>query len=145
MVTSFIFLGNDYRYFFFRFLLCAARFGLFHLRWSSSACQSSGWQAHILGWLYLLSSHLLVVGAVAPIKAALAVAGIETRAWYCPPLHQQPAFSDCALASMDASGALANTERLASHSLGLPWHTRLSDADMARVTSTLGNILATPA
>ncbi len=81
----------------------------------------------------------------APIKAALAVAGIETRAWYCPPLHQQPAFSDCALASMDASGALANTERLASHSLGLPWHTRLSEADMARVTSTLGNILATPA
>lgn len=69
----------------------------------------------------------------APVRTTLAQAGIETRAWYCPPLHRQPASAACALANDE----LAISDHLASHSLGLPWHTRLLEADMARVAQAL--------
>ena len=77
----------------------------------------------------------------APVRAALAGAGIETRAWYCPPLHRQPAFVSCPLADTDGSPILLTTDHLAAHSLGLPWHTRLTEADMAQVVNVLRKLL----
>jgi dTDP-4-amino-4,6-dideoxygalactose transaminase len=64
--------------------------------------------------------------------AALARQSIETRRWYCPPIHRHPAF-----AGLPVAGALEVTEELAQRTLGLPFHTRLGAADIARVVDAL--------
>lgn len=75
--------------------------------------------------------------AARPVAKDLAYAGIETRQWYCPPLHQQPAFADVQRINPQGTRDLTITDELARVSLGLPFHTRLSPADIARVCDAL--------
>lgn len=73
------------------------------------------------------------------VAARLADRGIETRRWYCPPLHQHPAFADCARA-----GDLATSRRLGDQLLGLPFHHHLSAAAIGEIVDALADSLATP-
>lgn len=66
----------------------------------------------------------------------LAQRGIEARRWWQQPCHIQPAFADC------PATALPETERLAAHVIGLPFHPRLTASDVERVCDALSSILA---
>ena len=96
-------------------------------------------QADVLDDTVALPANVVLhlPSAAAPMRKALAAAGIGSRAWYCPPLHRQPVFAGCAL----ASATLANTDALATQALGVPWHTRLAAADMSRVATVLRYVL----
>ena len=72
-------------------------------------------------------------GAVA---AALAVRGIETRAWYLPLVPDHPAYAGCE--SLDLSVARSLGPRL----LGLPFHPGLGDTDIGRICATIAGALA---
>lgn len=74
------------------------------------------------------------------IGAILAEDGIETRRWYCPPLHLHPAFENCPK-SCDLEVVNSMWNRL----LGLPFHLFLSESDITLVCRTLGKALATKA
>jgi dTDP-4-amino-4,6-dideoxygalactose transaminase len=64
--------------------------------------------------------------------AMLAARGIETRRWYCPPLHRHPAF-----AQAPRVGTLDVAERLSRALLGLPFFPGLSDAAIEYVAAAL--------
>lgn len=70
------------------------------------------------------------------IRLSLADQGIQTRRWYYPPLHQQPAFSD-----MPTAGSLEVTEDVAVTSLGLPFHTFLTRTEVERVVISLKRLV----
>lgn len=67
--------------------------------------------------------------------------GIETRRWYCPPLHQHPAFAGCPAIGPAGTAALPVTEQLATGSLGLPWHGFLEKDDMTLIVEALRTVL----
>ncbi len=70
------------------------------------------------------------------VASKLFAAGIDTRHWYCPPLHQHPAFE------RHANGiALPNTCDLAWRSIGLPFHTQLSKKDVQYICMKLREAL----
>lgn len=73
------------------------------------------------------------------VAAAFARHRIETRRWYAPPLHGHAAYADAPRAGGNAAMPVA--ERLGSHAIGLPFHTRLSAADVDRVVDTLAAAL----
>lgn len=75
----------------------------------------------------------------AGLSAALGRRGIETRAWYCPPLYRHPAFSGC-----ERAGALPVTETLGERLLGLPFHHHLSDAAIEEIVDALAACLSAP-
>lgn len=62
---------------------------------------------------------------------------IETRRWYCPPLHNHPAFQAY------AAGALPVVDLLTERLLGLPFHLSLSDANIQKVIDCLAELLNT--
>ena len=68
------------------------------------------------------------------VAAQLARAGIETRRWYYPPLHQHAAFRGVA---RNATGTLTVTEALAQGLVGIPFHSHLREADIRFVASHL--------
>lgn len=70
-----------------------------------------------------------------PVCEALAVAGIETRRWYCPPLHRHPAFRGASRED------LRETERIARASLGVPWFGLMGEAQCAEVVDALAKAL----
>lgn len=70
------------------------------------------------------------------VKQGLQQAHIESRAWYCPLIHQHPAFDHCA----NPLGTPV-AENLSTRLLGLPFYPSLQTADMERVCQTLGQIL----
>lgn len=61
-------------------------------------------------------------------------AGIEARLYF-PPVHQQPLFSP-------AARSLPVTERVAEHMLSIPFHSKLTPADLERVASCLEQSVA---
>ncbi|WP_231621432.1 MULTISPECIES: DegT/DnrJ/EryC1/StrS family aminotransferase [Pseudomonas] len=61
---------------------------------------------------------------------------IETRRWYCPPLHGHPAFQAY------TAGPLPVVDQLAERLLGLPFHLSLSDQCVDRVIECLAELLA---
>lgn len=75
--------------------------------------------------------------AATPVAAALKEAGIETRRWYLPPLTAHPAFKGAVCAGPGGSGELPVTDALADTLLGLPFHTRLDEADVRQVVAAL--------
>lgn len=88
--------------------------------------------------VYTLMPVLLPAAADAgAIAAGLAQHGIQTRRWYCPPLHRHPRFADC-----PRHGALTHAEVLEQRLLGLPFHPGLRDQDIERICATLGELLA---
>jgi dTDP-4-amino-4,6-dideoxygalactose transaminase len=72
---------------------------------------------------------------------ALGQLGIETRRWYCPPLHQQPAFADCRVMVLADKVNLPVTAQLATGSLGLPWHDFLENEEMTLIVDALRTVL----
>lgn len=75
----------------------------------------------------------------------LAAAGIETRRWYLPPLYEHPAFNHLRRVGLGGDSELPTTKRLAATLLGLPFHTRLSSSDIARIVSELAAGIAAAA
>jgi len=62
---------------------------------------------------------------------------IQSRRWYCPPLHRHPAFAALAHAT-----PLPVCERLGLRLLGLPFHPWLEQADIERVVSCLSSFVS---
>jgi dTDP-4-amino-4,6-dideoxygalactose transaminase len=71
-----------------------------------------------------------------PVVSALAGCGIETRRWYCPPLHEHPAFAPFATGQ-----APEVSSRLGTSLLGLPFHHFLSSEDIGAVVAALAEAL----
>lgn len=69
------------------------------------------------------------------LAARLAERGVETRCWWGEGCHAQPAFRDF------PRGPLTVSERLARRAIGLPFHSDLDAASIARVASALGAVL----
>lgn len=93
-------------------------------------------QAKPMDGVYSLMLVLLPVGfRGVDIQLRLLGKDIETRRWYCPPLHGHPAFQAC------TSGPLPQVDLLAERLLGLPFHLSLSEADVARVVDCLAELL----
>lgn len=68
--------------------------------------------------------------------AAMAGLGIETRRWYFPPVHEQPAF-----ANHQRLGDLPVTRRLTKQLIGLPFHPSLPENAPTRVAEALEQVL----
>ena len=78
------------------------------------------------------------------VAHGLALAGIETRRWYWPPLHHHPAFAHCPRAlegGESGEGELPVTEALGRHLLGLPWFAEITPAQCAEVVERLNDQL----
>lgn len=56
--------------------------------------------------------------------------GVESRRYYCPPVHRTPLYSGTPL-------SLPVTDHLAEHLLCLPYHSHLSEPDVVRVCDAL--------
>ena len=65
------------------------------------------------------------------LMKGLAAAGIETRRWYCPPLHRQPAFASSPRMSCPVTDALADSL------LGLPFHLFIDAEQQQRLFAAL--------
>ena len=74
------------------------------------------------------------------LRLQCAAAGIETRPWYCPPLHRQAAFRTLVTLSGDAQNELVQSQRLGQFTLGLPWHDFLTDDDRVCVIRQLQTV-----
>jgi dTDP-4-amino-4,6-dideoxygalactose transaminase len=64
------------------------------------------------------------------IEAALLEAGIETKRWYCPLLHEREEF-DCDLLP------LVHARIIGEHLIGLPFHSQLKATDVQHICDTL--------
>jgi len=71
-----------------------------------------------------------------PLIAHLKSAEVETRRWYCPPLHEHPAFAGAARA-----GSLKEVEALSNSLLGLPFYLGMTEGDVKYVCDSLKNAL----
>ncbi|MBR0567230.1 DegT/DnrJ/EryC1/StrS family aminotransferase [Azoarcus sp. L1K30] len=78
-----------------------------------------------------------VAGDSEHVVAALARQGIETRRWYCPPLHRHPAFAHHDLVGADGGPILVATEALAHSVVGLPWYAEMTPVQCRRVAVAL--------
>ncbi len=95
------------------------------------------WQQGSLGQVHTVMPVLLpdYISSLS-VQQALAEQGIETRAWYCPPLPQQPAFARCR-----KLGDLRVTRQVAEQLIGLPFHLQLTESDRQRIGTALDAIL----
>lgn len=87
--------------------------------------------------VYTLLPVELPIPRAAEVQQELARRGIETRRWYFPPLHRHPLFSEKCRLETD----LQVTDRLAGRLLGLPFHPRLTPANIEYVCQELGAVL----
>lgn len=71
----------------------------------------------------------------AKAKEALRIAQIESRAWYCPLIHQHQAFSHCT----NPKGTPV-AEKISARLLGLPFYPSLQAAEIERVCQTLRQV-----
>lgn len=70
------------------------------------------------------------------VQQTLAESGIQTRRWYCPPLHHHPLF-----AKLPRSRSLPVCDLLGERLLGLPFHLSLREAELERITHALSAAL----
>ena len=95
-------------------------------------------QARLADGVYTIFPILLPTREAADrVVADLTARAIETRRWYCPPLHQHPAFAGLARA-----GALKNVELVAERLVGLPFHLALAETQIEAVAQRLEACLA---
>ncbi len=90
----------------------------------------------------LAALQVQVEGDGSEVAKHLLSAGIETRQWYCPPLHHQGGFGDVECIASDGLDRLMVTDALAKRCLGLPFHTRLEGADVVQVCSSLSRAMS---
>jgi dTDP-4-amino-4,6-dideoxygalactose transaminase len=96
-------------------------------------CPWLGFQLRAPGAIDSLMPVLLPAQVdVAAVRIALATAGVETRQWYCPPLHQHPALRDCPRA-----GPLTASDRLGQSLLGLPYYRGMQPGEIDYVGAAL--------
>ncbi len=71
------------------------------------------------------------------VSDALLEEGVETRRWYCPPVHWHEALSD----SMYDAGTFPNTQELDARLLCLPFHAGVNGPEALRVVEALARAL----
>jgi len=106
-----------------------------------SIVSNVSWQGPVQDWL---ATHVVVVTpqSGARLAAKLMQRDIETRRWYCPPLHRlHPAFVDCRRVGHQGADSLETADRIAEHLLGLPFHTSLTNSDMQEIVDALQDCL----
>jgi dTDP-4-amino-4,6-dideoxygalactose transaminase len=87
---------------------------------------------------YTIAPVLLPRNAVPEaVIDALALAEVQTRRWYCPPLSQHPAF-----AAVERAGSLDGVKAVSGRVLGVPFHLELTPADLYRVFGVLRRTVA---
>jgi dTDP-4-amino-4,6-dideoxygalactose transaminase len=95
------------------------------------------WQQGSVGHVHTLMPVLVPDSTnSSAVRPALAKCGVETRAWYCPPLPQQPAFSRCR-----RLGDLSATYHIGQQLVGLPFHPQLTEAQLLHVADALAQVL----
>lgn len=105
------------------------KLGELHLKYRQFLGTSVGWQSYMVHGLQTL---IIKVHDAASMQEALLKDGIETRRWYVPLLHRQPAFKNC-----DTIDYLTVAENLEDQLLGLPMHTFLSETDVLYVCNKI--------
>jgi dTDP-4-amino-4,6-dideoxygalactose transaminase len=82
-------------------------------------------------WVTMTLNVVVPADALQATIERLDAAKIEWRRWWGPGCHRHPAFSDL------PRGDLGNTESIAPRVIGLPFHDRLSEQDLDRITECL--------
>lgn len=82
-------------------------------------------------------------GEAEQVASGMAQQGVQTRRWYCPPLHEHPAFADFRRIGPDGGNELPVADALGEDILGLPFHTSLTDGDAHRACAALAATLST--
>jgi dTDP-4-amino-4,6-dideoxygalactose transaminase len=72
---------------------------------------------------------------VRELEGKLADAGIETRRLYVPPVHRHPAYL-----GYQCAEPMVNGESLSTHSLSLPCHGSMTEADVEEIGSILAHV-----
>lgn len=72
----------------------------------------------------------------AEVATSLASLGIQTRRWYCPPVHEHPAMRD-----MPFVGSLAVTREIGARIIGLPFHLDLDLEDIRYVARAVASVV----
>lgn len=107
-----------------------------YARLLSERCPQLGFQDKAEDGVYPLLPVLLPENFKAiDVAAKLHSAGIETRRWYCPPVHTHPAMRE-----FETMGPLSVAEDIGERILGLPFHLDLSD-DVEIIVDALAKIL----
>jgi dTDP-4-amino-4,6-dideoxygalactose transaminase len=75
---------------------------------------------------------------ISEVMSYMARHGIETRRWYCPPIHRQPAFDQ-----LEKAGTLEVTESISNRVIGLPFHMQISVDQIDTICEKLAEALAT--
>lgn len=88
-----------------------------------------------LTWISSVCVVDLPAGSAASVADALAERGVATRRWWGQGCHREPAFAEC------ARGELTATEGLAHSSLGLPFYSTMSDAEVDHLAAVLSSAL----
>jgi len=70
------------------------------------------------------------------VAAKMSQRGIETRRWYCPPVHTHPA-----AAQYECAGDMIVAEDIGTRILGLPFHLDLTEGDVHHVVDALAEII----
>ncbi|CAO3301821.1 DegT/DnrJ/EryC1/StrS family aminotransferase [Stenotrophomonas maltophilia] len=110
-----------------------------YLRTLRQACPSVGLQDKDPDGIYPLLPVLLPDGVDAlAIGGALREQGIDTRRWYCPPLHAHGV-----LAHFDRSGSLDVTAAIGDRILGLPFFAGITDEEIGTVVDSLARAIST--
>ena len=96
-------------------------------------CPQAGWPDRGMPIISTVLPVLLPDGHCATeVATRLELAGIQTRRWYWPALHRQPAF-----APYRPDWALTVTDQMGERLLGLPFHLSLEPVDVERVAIAL--------
>jgi dTDP-4-amino-4,6-dideoxygalactose transaminase len=104
----------------------------------SRRCPQVVFQEKAADGIYPLLPVLLPPGVTASdVAVQMASLSIETRRWYCPPVHTHPAMQQ-----YDTAGCMDVANDIGNRILGLPFHLELSEADMEYVVDSLGKILS---
>lgn len=82
-----------------------------------------------------------VPGGAATVVRRLTEARVQTRRWYHPALHDHPAFVDARRLGPDGSAVLPVTAALGQQIVGIPFHSFLSDTEIASVCAIVREAL----
>lgn len=77
-------------------------------------------------------------GVAKKLAEELEQAGVHTRLWYLPPLYEHPALIEYA-EGLDIAARFPVTEALKDDLIGLPFHSFLSEGDIAFVCKTVAS------
>jgi dTDP-4-amino-4,6-dideoxygalactose transaminase len=84
----------------------------------------------------IFSVRLLTKTDITPVAEYLASKGIATRRWYYPPIHQQPFYRNA-----ESAGPLETTAAITKQLIGLPFHTRLTEAEIDYIVEQIAETL----